>query len=347
MSSGDDIQAGRVTTAESTTDLLGAVPSERDVDFNGIVILRVAPQPGDLRPQVTIDGIHGVAHSQGLNFGGTGVVGFGGQSEGTGIAGVGGGVNGGGGIGVLGTGGSFELQPFIGPQPNPRPPGAGVVGQGGRSGHFNTDRLSHGAGVIALAGGSDKPIPPLAVTGGVGVYAQGAEAEASQVDQDGVLIPAGPIAPGPGVLGQGGVPIPSNGPVAAGVIGLAGGTAIPSISESGNSGVYGAGPIGVRGEGSIGPGVLGTSTGGAAGVAGGSTGGVGVAGNSAKAVGGYFASQEAAQIHLDPHPKFLNDPNGQIEGRAGDLLVTQGDESGNATLWFCQKKGNMSWVQVV
>ena len=79
--------------------------------------------------------------------------------------------------------------------------------------------------------------------------------------KDGVLIPAGPIAPGPGVLGRGGVPIPSQGPVAAGVIGLAGGTAIPSISESGDSGVYGAGPIGVRGQGSSAPGVFGTSTG--------------------------------------------------------------------------------------
>jgi len=50
MGSGDDIQAGRVTTAESTTDILGAVPSEHDVDFNGVVLLRVAPQlPGTRR----------------------------------------------------------------------------------------------------------------------------------------------------------------------------------------------------------------------------------------------------------------------------------------------------------
>ena len=42
MSSGDEIEAGRITTAESTTDLLGAVPSEQDVDFNGMVILPVA-----------------------------------------------------------------------------------------------------------------------------------------------------------------------------------------------------------------------------------------------------------------------------------------------------------------
>jgi hypothetical protein len=48
MGSGDDIQAGRATTAESTTDILGAVPSERDVDFNGTVILRAGPQAGTL-----------------------------------------------------------------------------------------------------------------------------------------------------------------------------------------------------------------------------------------------------------------------------------------------------------
>ena len=63
MGSGDDIEAGRVTTAESTTDILGAVPSEHDVDFNGIVILRVAPQPGELKPNITLDGVHGVGHN--------------------------------------------------------------------------------------------------------------------------------------------------------------------------------------------------------------------------------------------------------------------------------------------
>ena len=50
MSSGDEIEAGRITTAESTTDLVGALPSERDVDFNGDVILRVGPEPGRLSP---------------------------------------------------------------------------------------------------------------------------------------------------------------------------------------------------------------------------------------------------------------------------------------------------------
>jgi hypothetical protein len=111
------------------------------------------------------------------------------------------------------------------------------------------------------------------------------------------------------------LPIPSEGPVAAGVIGLAGDLPIPPISLSGNTGVFGAGPIGVRG--------------------------VGV-----KGVGGYFDSREVAQTHLEPHKPFLNDPNGQIDGQAGDLLVVQGDESGSANLYFCQRTGNMGWKMV-
>jgi hypothetical protein len=63
MGSGYDIRAGRVTTAESTTDMLGAVPSEHDVDFNGVAILRATPQPGLLAPSHNLDGIHGVGHS--------------------------------------------------------------------------------------------------------------------------------------------------------------------------------------------------------------------------------------------------------------------------------------------
>jgi hypothetical protein len=85
MGSGDDVRAGRVTTAESTTDVLGAVPSEQDVDFNGTVILRAAPQPGLLEPTHALDGIHGVGHSDVITPGGTGVVGFGGLRQGTGL----------------------------------------------------------------------------------------------------------------------------------------------------------------------------------------------------------------------------------------------------------------------
>ena len=215
MSSGDDVEAGRVTTAESTTDILGAIPSEQDVDFNGFVILRVAPQPGEL---ITLNGIHGVGNNGAIGPvalpGGTGVIGFGGPNEGTGIAGLGGGVHSRGGIGVHGTGGSTRAIPSFDPN---EPPGAGVIGQGSRmDDDSNFPRLSHGAGVIALAGGSDKPIPSLAETGSIGLYAQGAEAKVSQINLDNVDTVVGPLAPGAGMLGRGGLSIPREGPVAAG-----------------------------------------------------------------------------------------------------------------------------------
>ena len=301
MGSGDEIEAGRVTTAESTTDILGAVPSEKDVDFNGVVILRVAPQPGDLRPNNTLDGIHGVGNNGTVSFGvagpgGTGVVGFGGPHEGTGIAGLGGGVHGSGGIGVHGTGGSVRPIPSFDPN---QPPGAGVVGQGGRvDDNSNFPRLSHGAGVIAIAGGTDKPIPSLADTGSIGVYAQGAEAQVRTVKIDNVDTIVGPIAPGPGVLGRGGVPIPRDRhPVAAGVIGLAGDTAIPPISESGDVGVYGAGPTGVKGTSDLGNGILGLSSNGA-----------GVGGHSGRSRGGIFSSSVAPQLRLVPLPRHIPSP---------------------------------------
>ena len=67
------------------------------VDFNGMVILRVAPQPGDLKPDITLDGIHGVGTNSagfaGASPGGAGVVGFGGPYNGTGVVGRGGGVD--------------------------------------------------------------------------------------------------------------------------------------------------------------------------------------------------------------------------------------------------------------
>lgn len=342
MGSGDEIKAGQVTTAESTTDILGAVPSERDVDFNGGVILRVAPQPGDLRPNITLDGIHGVGSNGAVGSvalpGGTGVIGFGGPNEGTGIAGHGGGIYGSGGIGVHGIGGSRFAIPSFDPS---RPSGAGVVGQGGRmDDSSNFPRLSHGAGVIAIAGGSNKPIPPLADTGSVGVYAQGAEAEVRKVNIDNVDTIVGPIAPGSGVLGRGGVPIPREGPVAAGVIGLAGDTAIPPISKTGNTGVFGSGPVGVFGHGSSGR-------------------------------GGVFESDRSAQVQLVPRnlkgslpdevgvtPKALQGEKLQAalpkDGRGGDLIVIEMDAIRNTrvcTLWFCVQSATKDvparWGQVL
>lgn len=357
MGSGEDVEAGRVTTAESTTLLLAAVPSEQDVDFNGPVILLVDTQPGDLRPNVTLDGIRGVGWNRGFpsaSPGGTGVVGVGGFNQGTGVVGQGGGVHGnGGGFGVHGIGGSQPMPPTWTPND---PPGAGVVAQGGRMHDWDDKRRPHGAGVIAMAGGSQKPIPPLLDTGSVGVYAQGAEAEVRTANIDNVNTLVGPIAPGPGVLGRGGVPIPREGPVAAGVIGLAGDTAIPSISETGNTGVYGAGPTGVFGHGSTG--VLGQGSN-----------GPGVHGAADDDRGGMFESARSAQVQLVPQalreripnqvtvtPRALpagSEPALPKDGRGGDLMVIEmdtEDQRRECTLWFCVQgvsAGPARWAQVL
>jgi hypothetical protein len=236
-------------------------------------------------------------------------------------------VDGQGGIGVHGIGG-ISTSVF----PNAPIAGAGVVAQGGRVlDNFNNERLPHGAGVIAMAGGSGKPIPSLADTGSVGVFAQGAEAELRTVNFAGDNIVVGPTAPGAGVLGRGGVFIPPEGPVAAGVIGLAGGVPIPDISKTGNTGVYGAGSIGGR--------------------------------------GGMFESTRSAQVHLvpqqalEPFPprvpvgptEFLAERGGLAgklpkDGRGGDLLALM-DNQRQCTLWFCvrgQDGGDPAqWAQVL
>ena len=355
MGSGDDVEVGRTVEGESTTVILGAVPSERDVDFNGFVILRIAPQPGDLQPNITLDGIHGVGNNGAIGDvavpGGTGVVGFGGPNQGTGIAGLGGGVDGGGGIGVQGTGGSVRAIPSFDPN---EPPGAGVVALGGRiEDDSNFPRLSHGAGVIAVAGGSKMPIPLLADTGSVGVYAQGADATISTVNIDDVNTVVGPLAPGPGVLGRGGMPNPPEGPIAAGVIGLAGDMAIPLIAESGNAGVYGAGPMGVFGHGAVG-------------VHGQSESGPGVFGSADSGRGGMFASERSAQVQLVPQkipatfptpvtvtPTAIPAKNEVVHlpknGQGGDLLALM-DAKGLCTLWFCvmgDQGGPAQWAQVL
>src|SRR2546427_10716566 len=104
MSSDDPIKAGRTTTGESTTFLIGAIPSEQNVGFNGSVILAVAPQDGDLAPLGTLNGIIGLGSNPGTPPGipgGTGVIGQGGSNAGTGVQGDGRG----GGIGVVANGG--------------------------------------------------------------------------------------------------------------------------------------------------------------------------------------------------------------------------------------------------
>jgi hypothetical protein len=52
MASGDDIEAGRITAAEETTDLIAQIPTgDNPPPFAGDVIFRVGPQQGgETRP---------------------------------------------------------------------------------------------------------------------------------------------------------------------------------------------------------------------------------------------------------------------------------------------------------
>lgn len=375
------IHTGRTNRAEGRTVLWAQVPPGQGL-FNGDAILIVeaaknAEDPDDyedggtFRPANKLHGIVAVGYSSGSpsNLAGTpgaaGVIGRGGNNQGTGVVGLGGGVpdddspetgNGAGGIGVHGLGGSQA--PFLTFADPSTPPGAGVIGQGGRrSDHNNTLRLPHAPGVIGLGGGIGPAHDSLLVhtlteTGGIGVYAQGAEATVSMVPPPGPPgipagpnVPSGPLAPAAGVLGRGGVPIPPRGPVAAGVIGLAGGVPIPDISESGDTGVYGTGPTGVTGRGV-------------------STGVHGVAVGSGR--GGMFESVRSAQVQLVPQKVLeafptavgvtpLAIPRGSEgaqlpkDGQAGDLLSLM-DKQQQCTLWFCvggPDKDSAQWAQVL
>ena len=130
MSSGDDIQAGRVTGADSITDLAG---EDGDTGFSGDVILRVGANVND-RPFHTLDGIRALGWSGIPNFGpgpkggGTGVVGVGGPVGGIGLIGVAGGKA----DGVVGTSDANAKSGVFAFNPGR---GAGVRGySGGRSG---------------------------------------------------------------------------------------------------------------------------------------------------------------------------------------------------------------------
>lgn len=381
--SGQDMQTGRTNRAEGRTILWAQVPPEQS-NFNGpaILIVEVAKDAEDqddyengdsFVPSNLFHGIVATGWSGGSasNFGGTkgaaGVIGRGGRNEGTGVVGLGGGTpepgNGGaGGIGVHGLGGS-QVGFFADPA---TPPGAGVIGQGGRQDDkSNTLQLPHAAGVIGIGGGTglNKDFLPnhtLMETGGVGVYAQGAEQTVTMVppsDETGTIpgpdVPSGPLAPGAGVIGRGGVPIPPEGDVAAGVIGLAGGVSIPTIAETGNTGVYGAGPTGVFGHGSVG-------------VRGQSDSGPGVHGIADSGRGGMFESVRSAQVQLVPQevrapfplrvtvtptaipggPEGVKLPK---DGRAGDLLALMDDQK-QCALWFCVSGdggGPAQWAPVL
>lgn len=135
----------------------------------------------------------------------------------------------------------------------------GVVGRGGRfPDEDNAHRELHGPGVIGLGGGRSRSLPADDLVGSVGVFGQGAEAEARTVG--GTV--HGPRSPGAGVVGRGGVSIPPGGAVAPGVVGLAGGGPILplNIPENLNTGVFGRGATGVVGSGTAGPGVHGSGS---------------------------------------------------------------------------------------
>lgn len=397
--SDQELVVGRTNWADGRTILWAKVPPDT-ANFWGdaILIVEVAKNvdnpddyevPDSFVPSNRCHGIVAVGSSGHVPFGGTpgasGVIGRGGRNEGTGVVGLGGGItdpgsNGAGGIGVHGLGGS---QVDLFPDPS-IPPGAGVIGQGGRqTDNDNRARLPHAAGLIGIGGGTGRskdllPAHPLTATGGIGVYAQGAEATVTMVvplDADGNStsgpnVPSGPLAPGAGVLGRGGVPIPRDeNPVAAGVIGLAGDTAIPPISETGNTGVYGGGPVGVFGHGFV-SGVRGKSEEGL-GVSGETDSGAGIYGSATdtRGRGGQFQSERSAQVWLVPQnqptqfstpvtatPTVIptderegEGPKLPKDGRGGDLM-TIADRQGQCTLWFCVGKGRAGtalWAQVL
>jgi hypothetical protein len=110
MATGDSLTAGKITTASSTTDLVATFRFENfhPHEFTGTVIFRVGPSNiSGQTPETRLDGIQGL----GL-YGGTGVLGLGGQSMNPKASGV----------GVLGIGG----QPF-----DPTQGGVGVQGIAG------------------------------------------------------------------------------------------------------------------------------------------------------------------------------------------------------------------------
>ncbi|OXR40053.1 hypothetical protein B7C42_07857 [Nocardia cerradoensis] len=134
----------------------------------------------------------------------------------------------------------------------------------------------------------------------------------------------------------------------AGVVGVAAGIGVRGKGDSG--GVFGQGTqaaAGVTGSSELGSGVVGF---GDAGVMGISSDGFGVMGVSDSGIGGVFDSAGSAQVRLIPRTVEVSDPNGNIAGQAGDLLVLQFQrEQQIATLWFCSRTGDLAtatWVQV-
>jgi hypothetical protein len=193
MASGDDIEAGRVTGAESRTILVGQKPSDLGNDFNGDFVFQASPYAvgGDepISPDKDVDGVRGLG-----NRGGTGVVGLGAMNDRSGstISGT----------GVFGQGGNADTGRFG---------GTGVVGQAGRS-----NGQMGGTGVVGLGGKGDSPH-----NGGPGVVGRGGDDKGAGV----VGVAAGHDLPDEvhlgdrGVVGKGFVGVVGYGDPGAGVRG--------------------------------------------------------------------------------------------------------------------------------
>ena len=371
MSSNDPVLAGRTTTAEFTTFVIGAVPSEQNVDFDGDFIFVVAPQDGDLAPLGALNAIIGIGSNSitttpATTTGGTGVMGRGGPNRGTGIQGDGGN----GGSGVIANGGNGSRAVF-----HPlHPAGIGLLARGGRlldnsEGAATTNRAPNGPGVIGCAGGA--PLPDIgvgnaagstAVASNVGVFGQGGDAVA-EVNAGTPNFVLGALTAGAGVVGRGGVSksngtTPTHPPTdvsvipggeGAGVIGLGGSVVTPTLAGAVNAGVFGelTSGSGVSGLSTDGIGVTGVSTT-SPGVSGvnlssdPAASAPGVTGFAAANCGGVFSSSSLAQLSLTP---IAISGTPTIEGLPGDLLATI-DRANVAHLWFCKVAGTTSWVQL-
>jgi hypothetical protein len=367
MSGGDDIQAGRWNTAETTTVLAGGRPTDfgsSGTDFVGTAVLRVVSETGAIHPKGRLDAIVGVGFS-----GGTGLTGFGA----------------GGGNGVVGLGSAGDGT-FLA--------ASGIVATGGlsTSGTPTTDdRTPHGAGLVATAGSSvqQTPLNIASDTGNVGVFGQGGDQVDATKNAGGSNFIIGPGFAGAGVVGRGGVQTTNNqvpnGPLttvvgggSAGIVGIAGGTKTPQSVELVNVGVFGTSGSGVGASGTSdsGTGVFGKSDSGAGvsatsdsgtgvfgksdsgvGLVGASNKGAGVAGSSVDDRAAVLTTFKLAQLSLTPLvkvPANLGDAP-QVRGRLGDLLATKVlhvEAEGNvdiAELWFCNsvdQSGVTNWVRL-
>jgi hypothetical protein len=65
MTSGDRIQGGRTNTAEGTTFLVGEIPKEHDVGFNGNTVLNVQCDTTVNPPLTALNGISGHGFKEG------------------------------------------------------------------------------------------------------------------------------------------------------------------------------------------------------------------------------------------------------------------------------------------